>query len=345
MYLYEVTSGKAIGAIHHTSDISEIDLSRYSRSKSKLLSFIDVNRDLHIVEVSEASKHDGGKKKSKKKNKSVVKIEKIATMVDSSEWNDSSDVLVAVSDGTFKAWYYPQAVLIDKDLFQAAAISRDGTAFGKRPYIESFFGPRVTIRRNDGALVTISLDPYPPILYQLVTSSRWNEAVRLCRFVKQDSLWSALAVMALDWRNLDTTEIALAALGHLDKLEFIKHINNVPSKEGQAAELALYRGKVDEAEQILLQASPPLIYRAIKMNIRLFRWVRALEIAVKNKKHVDIVLAHRKRFLEQCDRTETEAKFIRHEGKVKVDWDAIKARQEEERQKERDRSRRGNKKN
>ena len=71
MYLYEVTSGKAIGAIHHTSDISEIDLSRYSRSKSKLLSFIDVNRDLHIVEVSEASKHDGGKKKSKKRTKAL----------------------------------------------------------------------------------------------------------------------------------------------------------------------------------------------------------------------------------------------------------------------------------
>jgi len=305
-----------------------------------------VNRDLHIVDVSEASKGGGASKKSKKKKKKTkgkesLNIEKIATMVDSSEWNDSSDVLVAVSDGTFKAWYYPQAVSIDKDLFEAATISRDGTTFGKNPYIESFFGSRVTIRRNDGALVITSLDPYPPILYQLVSSSRWNEAVRLCRFVKQDSLWSALAVMALDWRSLDTTEIALAALGHLDKLEFVKHVNNVPSKEGQAAELALYRGKIDEAEQILLQASPPLIYRAIKMNIRLFRWNQALEIAVKNKEHVDIVLAHRKRFLEQCDRTETDAKFIRYEGKVKIDWDAIKKRQEEERQKERDRRRRG----
>ena len=48
-----------------------------------------------------------------------------------------------------------------------------------------------------------------------------------------------------------------------------------------------------EAEEILLQAKPRLLYRAIKMNIRLFRWTRALNLAEQYKSHVDTVLGYR----------------------------------------------------
>lgn len=54
----------------------------------------------------------------------------------------------------------------------------------------------------------------------------------------------------------------------VDKLEFVQHVQKVPSEEGRNAELALYRRCPDEAETILLQASPPLVYRAIKLNVR-----------------------------------------------------------------------------
>ena len=53
----------------------------------------------------------------------------------------------------------------------------------------------------------------------------------------------------------------------VDKLEFVQHISRVPSEEGRNAELALYRKSPEEAEAILLQTSPPLVYRAIKLNV------------------------------------------------------------------------------
>lgn len=53
----------------------------------------------------------------------------------------------------------------------------------------------------------------------------------------------------------------------MDKLEFVQHISRVPSEEGRNAELALYRKAPEEAESILLQTSPPLVYRAIKLNV------------------------------------------------------------------------------
>ena len=34
------------------------------------------------------------------------------------------------------------------------------------------------------------------------------------------------------------------------------------------------------------------------MNIKLYRWDKALDIAINNKTHVDTVIAYRKRFLE-----------------------------------------------
>lgn len=79
------------------------------------------------------------------------------------------------------------------------------------------------------------------------------------------------------------------------KVEYIQYLKKVPSEEGKQAELALFRRLPDEAvsyilycilitiiinfviyyyyqERILLQATPPLVYRAIKMNIDIFKW-------------------------------------------------------------------------
>ena len=79
---------------------------------------------------------------------------------------------------------------------------------------------------------------------------------------------------------LDTVEIAFAAIDEVDKLQYILHIKDMPSAEGVAAELALFRRRPEEAEQILLSAG--LHYRAIKLNIKSFNWERALDLASRN---------------------------------------------------------------
>ena len=69
----------------------------------------------------------------------------------------------------------------------------------------------------------------------------------------------------------------------------------------------MYQKKIPEAEQILLAAR--LYYRAIKLNIKMYKWDRALEIAVNNKTHVDTVIAYRKRFLAMYSKEETNERF------------------------------------
>ena len=74
----------------------------------------------------------------------------------------------------------------------------------------------------------------------------------------------------------------------------------------------------DDAERILLQASPPHLYRAIKLNIDLYRFTRALDLAVKYKQHLDIVLAYRDRYLTQFNKVEGDAKFLTYKAEVNI---------------------------
>lgn len=86
----------------------------------------------------------------------------------------------------------------------------------------------------------------------------------------------------------------------------------------------MYCKKNNEAEQILLNAR--LFYRAIKMNIKLYRWERALDIAVQNKTHVDTVIAYRQRFLQQYSKEEDIEKFKQYTRDIQVDWNTVKAK-------------------
>jgi len=139
--------------------------------------------------------------------------------------------------------------------------------------------------------------------------------------------------MAIFHQQLDTAEMALAAIDEVDKLQFIQAVKAIPSIEGRNAELFLFRRMPDDAERILLQAN--LIYRAINLNIKIFRWEKALDLAVKHKTHVDTVLAYRKKYLNSLKREEKLTKFLEKNKEFPdVDWPTITGKEKQELEKE-----------
>ena len=120
-------------------------------------------------------------------------------------------------------------------------------------------------------------------------------------------MWACLAAMSIDCRELNTLEIALAVIDEADKVQYINYIKELPREPARNAALSLYCKKVNEAESILMGAR--LYYRAIKMNIKMYKWDKALDIAIAQKTHVDTVIAYRKRFLEQYNKEETNERF------------------------------------
>merc|ERR1712032_1401484 len=237
-------------------------------------------------------------------------------------WNDSTDMLIALADEKLVIYIYPAVCFVDKDLLPKTFETKTCTDAGKYAQIVAFHGSNCVIRKADGADLAMVTTPYPQLLYQHFEKGQWEQAVRLCRYVKSPKLWASLAAMAIASRSLETVEIPLAAIEEVDKLQFVTHINGLPDDVLRSAELALFCKRPDEALNILKQHKR--IYRAIKMFIRLHRWNDALELALKHQTHVDTVLAYRQQHLQQMKHVETNDQFEHWAQQMEVDWDTVK---------------------
>ncbi|XP_035745884.1 intraflagellar transport protein 80 homolog isoform X4 [Egretta garzetta] len=331
IYIFEALSGKPLGdgkPLTHKTEIVEIALDQKGLTSERKIAFIDKNRDLYITSVKRFGKEQ--------------KIVKIGTMVQTLAWNDTSNILCGIQDTRFTVWYYPNTVYVDKDLLPKTLYEKDASEFSKNPQIVRFVGNQITFRRADGSLIHLNISPYPAILHEYVSSSKWEDAVRLCRFVKatgtdeDQTMWACLAAMAVANKDMATAEIAYASIGEIDKVQYINSIKDLPSKESRMAHILLFSGNAQEAETLLLQTG--LIYQAIQVNINLYNWDRALELAVKHKTHVDTVLAYRQKFLEDFGKKETNKRFLQYAEGLEVDWNKIRAKIEMEIAKERERA-------
>lgn len=73
--------------------------------------------------------------------------------------------------------------------------------------------------------------------------------------MKDDTLWSCLAGMAINARHLETAEVSYSAIHEADKVHYIQYIKELPSKEARNAEMSVLTGNYQDAENILLQAN------------------------------------------------------------------------------------------
>ena len=162
-------------------------------------------------------------------------------MVDSFMWNDNNDMLTALSDGKLKTWFYPNAVYVDKDIMTLAMQIKEATEIGKLATITQFNSNNVTVRRLDGSMASIGISPYPKTLYDCVDNkSDFEKAISMCRFVNDKALWACLAAMSIYSRELNTVEIALAAIDEADKVHFFTQAMALPSEPSKIAYMALY---------------------------------------------------------------------------------------------------------
>jgi intraflagellar transport protein 80 len=127
-------------------------------------------------------------------------------------------MLTALSDGKLKTWFYPNAIYVDRDLMNKAMALKDANDVGKMGQITLFNGNLVNVRRVDGSLATLAISPYPKMLYEHVERADFEKAIRMCRFVKDQTLWACLAAVSIYCRELNTCEIALAAIDEADKV-------------------------------------------------------------------------------------------------------------------------------
>eukprot|EP00002_Diphylleia_rotans_P010897 TRINITY_DN2155_c0_g1_i7.p1 TRINITY_DN2155_c0_g1~~TRINITY_DN2155_c0_g1_i7.p1 ORF type:complete len:666 (-),score=114.98 TRINITY_DN2155_c0_g1_i7:671-2668(-) len=193
--LFDTVSGRQLGvSIKHTVEVSEIYLEQHGPASERKLAIIDRNRELYLTSITKPN------------------LVKVATMVSSVLWHDTTSVLAVLMDQKLTLFYYPHIIYVDRDLINATKLVRDAGEFGLNPQLVSFTGTQLMVRRNDGALLGATMSPYPVLLYEKVEKPDWNQAVILCRYVKDPVLWATLAAMSINGNHLETAEVALASI-------------------------------------------------------------------------------------------------------------------------------------
>nr|CAD7260712.1 unnamed protein product [Timema shepardi] len=307
VHLFEVGSARSLvdlPPLHHWVGVLEVALNQAGSALERQIAVVDRNRDLYLALVR-GSLHK--------------KLRKLAPMVQSLCWNSDTNILATVQDTNLTVWYYPMVLYADSRLLKKTAHMKDSSEFGKSPTVMSFVGNHLRVRRMDGSLVNSVISPYPTVLHGYTSASRWDDALRMCRFVRDHTLWACLAAMAVYGRELETAEEAYAAIDEVDKVFYLQNVKKIPIRAAQLAEMALLSGNVSEAENLLLQNG-----------------FVALELATKHKTHVDTVLLYRKTFLESFEKMETNEKFLQFINEVELDPEKINKKVELEYERERE---------
>lgn len=206
------SSGRAIGKIVHNAEVVAVQLNQHNLGpQERLLAYCDRNRDLYVTLLhAPGSIQQGGNL--------TPPTFKLGSHVESFIFNDETNVLVGLADGSLKFWYQPDVAFADRDLLPLTASSSDAAEYGRSAQILAYTGNRVSVRKVDGSILFKASPADIPMLYELTRAGRWDESVRLCRHQKSTPLWASLASMALAKKQLDTAEIALAELDEVTKV-------------------------------------------------------------------------------------------------------------------------------
>uniref|UniRef100_A0A1I7VWG2 WD_REPEATS_REGION domain-containing protein n=1 Tax=Loa loa TaxID=7209 RepID=A0A1I7VWG2_LOALO len=309
VHFFETITGKSVGSrkLVHTNDIIEIAIDQCGSASERKLAFIDKCLDCFLAVV--------------KTYGAFQKIAKIGVMVTNIHFNDQTNMLAGLQDNRLVVWLYPAAVFIDRDLLQKTIFENDENDFGKSAYLQNFVGSHISVRRSDGALIPCTITPFAPALNSCVAANKWDQAIRLCRHIRANHLWGMLAVIATDAKNFYAAEIAYSALDEIEKVKFLSHLRAEQSKQVRSAMMIAFTRNFKDADTMLVQNGH--IFRAIMLNISLFRWQRALELAIRYKMHLETVIGYRQKYLQETGRKELDQHFLKYQSEVEIDWDHI----------------------
>ncbi|XP_012054579.1 PREDICTED: intraflagellar transport protein 80 homolog [Atta cephalotes] len=297
LHILEIPHNKPIieGQSHlHLHNVTQVALSYRGDVKDRQLALIDVNKDLFLIAIRTIG---------------FGRICKIAGMAQNIAWATDANILAAMLDANLSVWLCPNCIhYSDRKVIRRTRIDKESSEFGKQPNIVSVRNGMVMIRRGDGAIVASSFYNLFTSFYEHISNNKLKEALSLCRIAQNEILWTCMAVMTTDNRELHAAEEAYAAINRFDKVDYIKYIKNLPTATERHAEMALLAGDLSMAEGILLQSS--LIKEAIHINIQIYNWNRALELARKYKRQFEEVLDTRKKYLETINKNEINHNFL-----------------------------------
>ncbi|KAF8384242.1 che-2 [Pristionchus pacificus] len=304
----QTSKNQGDGKISHSAEIDEICLSQSGNINNRLLAMIDAAGSVYVSMIKTFGK--------------VARTAKLGTLVQRICFHDQWPMLAGLQEGQLVVWPCPSIAFDHRDLLEKTTITKKVEQLGRFPELLNFTQNSILLRRSDGSLLPSAFSPFPAALLAHLEESKWDNAIRLCRHMNDDSLWAMLAGLAMQARNIYAAEIAYGSLDEIEKVEFLRDIRNEKDKDVKAALMTMLSGKTSEADIMLEKAGHP--FRALMLNITSFKWDRALDIALKNRDLLEIVIGYRQKYLQEMGRQETNEKFLKYQSQVEIDWPHIR---------------------
>ncbi|CAF3285060.1 unnamed protein product [Rotaria socialis] len=318
-------NGKPIGdgkVVSHAYEIIHLALDQTGLPNERKLVFADKFQDLFIMQV----RATGQTQRS-----AHQRIRKLCTNIGSFRWNDKNPMLSGIADGKLSIWLYPNAVFIEPSLIDKTTYRIESNDFGKNPSISDFLSSQITIRKSNGALIQCVIPIYYELCLDLLSANRAEEALQLCQYIADDSIYALIAVISLFNRDFDSAENAFAQLSNTEMVFCLQNLRTISSKEEREAELALLAGgNINEAEGHYLQGNKPL--HAIMLHLNEHNWDRAIDLTQRHPQYLEIVVGYRQKYLKDYgnSKKETNQKYLQAMKNVDVDWDRIDAKLKKE---------------
>lgn len=284
--VYDVSNSTNICTIKHLQSIIQISCDHVSHVRH--LSIIDKNWDLFIVELPKAE------------------LLQLGSMVESALFSQDSLMLAAIMDGHLCFWLSPGIIFVDPDIINLTKIQQDVFKSGTLKWFSELL---CCVRRGDGAEVIQIVKPFfTVLLLEFATLKKWETCVKICRTAKSNCLWACLAGMSMLY-DINTAEVCYAAIGDVEKVEFICGLRRLKTKELRAAEMLIFQRKYKEAESLLLSSKN--VFPAIKMWVDLYQWNKALDLAQKFTEFMNALIYLRQQYISRIQIDEKNPLFMK----------------------------------
>lgn len=295
----------------HKIDVDMICLDQIGQQNERKCAFIDANSDLYISLIKSPSW--------------ALRTIKFRSIINSIGWCDEGNILSAISNNNkLIVCFNPHNAFVDKELLDMCCKEYDlenNDLSLKHQTISGFTGNRIQLEVNDGSKLSVFVSPFVKMLHLYVINKKWSQALQLCRFARNLpeswQLWSSLAGLAIQHRNLEIAEIAYSSIMKVDRVMYIQQIQLIADKSAKSAEIAVICGNVKEAENILIASR--YIFRAIQLNLEMYNWERALELMKnhdKEEKYAHLIVYYRRKYLEKFEKQEINTKLLQLSEKV-----------------------------
>jgi intraflagellar transport protein 80 len=300
IFAFSTSTGQTVAnePFSHPSEIRCVRTNQAPTQAKARFGFVNANGDLTVCRFVA----------SNPRLPPAIEGQKLANFVDDFRWHSTHDIILARSGEKLTIWCAPSAVFFTAEL--VPILRTELPTLIDAIEIQSFDGTHAFVTAKDGARCVVPVAPFLVMLHEAIeTHKNWKIVLQICRTISDQSLWAVCATAAVQVGEIEAAQEAYAALSLIDRVMFLGKVKKMKSPAARNAMIAVLQGRINEAEEILIQGG--CIFRAVKMNLSMGRWDRALAIAKRSGKFVEVVAAYRTKYCRDMKIEEPDQEFVK----------------------------------